>query len=196
MRVLLRNSRSPFQANGLVQQMSCVSLLVSLNAPLGWRRFCVSSPQVEELYETYCIQWRLCQGAVNMKRAFSLSPSTRASRESLLELNRNHRHSLQVLCGFTPTEILCAPCVLTVLPVHLLFLLRMRWQDWAPKCRRWGRTGQRKRPRPHVYRYFLNISIFSCISSKQCCVCGWHFTHFIHVINSTFWRVIKRKKAD
>ncbi|XP_030276374.1 RIPOR family member 3 isoform X1 [Sparus aurata] len=50
---------------------------------------------VEELYETYCIQWRLCQGAVNMKRAFSLSPSTRASRESLLELNRNHRHSLQ-----------------------------------------------------------------------------------------------------
>ncbi|XP_026162551.1 RIPOR family member 3 isoform X2 [Mastacembelus armatus] len=51
--------------------------------------------KVEELYETYCIQRRLCQGALNMKRAFSLSPSTRASRESLLELNRNHRHSLQ-----------------------------------------------------------------------------------------------------
>uniref|UniRef100_A0A3B4BBV3 FAM65 N-terminal domain-containing protein n=1 Tax=Periophthalmus magnuspinnatus TaxID=409849 RepID=A0A3B4BBV3_9GOBI len=50
---------------------------------------------VEELYETYCIQWRLCQGAVNMRRAFSLSPSTRASRESLLELSRNHRLSLQ-----------------------------------------------------------------------------------------------------
>lgn len=59
--------------------------------------FICSMPlQVEELYETYCIQWRLCQGAVNMKRAFSLSQSTRASRESLLELNRNHRHSLQV----------------------------------------------------------------------------------------------------
>uniref|UniRef100_A0A3Q3KHD9 FAM65 N-terminal domain-containing protein n=1 Tax=Monopterus albus TaxID=43700 RepID=A0A3Q3KHD9_MONAL len=55
----------------------------------------LSPLQVEELYETYCIQWRLCQGALNMKRAFSLSPSTRASRESLLELNRNHRHSLQ-----------------------------------------------------------------------------------------------------
>uniref|UniRef100_A0A3P9LJY7 RIPOR family member 3 n=1 Tax=Oryzias latipes TaxID=8090 RepID=A0A3P9LJY7_ORYLA len=51
--------------------------------------------KVEELYETYCIQWRLCQGAHNMKRAFSLSPSTRASRESLLELSRNHRTSLQ-----------------------------------------------------------------------------------------------------
>uniref|UniRef100_A0A3P9ICT5 FAM65 N-terminal domain-containing protein n=1 Tax=Oryzias latipes TaxID=8090 RepID=A0A3P9ICT5_ORYLA len=51
--------------------------------------------KVEELYETYCIQWRLCQGAHNMKRAFALSPSTRASRESLLELSRNHRTSLQ-----------------------------------------------------------------------------------------------------
>ncbi|KAK2861602.1 hypothetical protein Q5P01_001135 [Channa striata] len=59
------------------------------------RRLEFQVSKVEELYETYCIQWRLCQGAVNMKRAFSLSPSTRASRESLLELNRNHRHSLK-----------------------------------------------------------------------------------------------------
>ncbi|XP_044069300.1 RIPOR family member 3 isoform X5 [Siniperca chuatsi] len=59
------------------------------------RRLEFQISKVEELYETYCIQWRLCQGAVNMKRAFSLSPSTRASRESLLELSRNHRHSLQ-----------------------------------------------------------------------------------------------------
>ncbi|RVE73333.1 hypothetical protein OJAV_G00049200 [Oryzias javanicus] len=51
--------------------------------------------KVEELYEAYCIQWRLCQGALNMKRAFSLLPSTRASRESLLELSRNHRNSVQ-----------------------------------------------------------------------------------------------------
>ncbi|XP_032370611.1 RIPOR family member 3 [Etheostoma spectabile] len=59
------------------------------------RRLEFQISKVEELYETYCIQWRLCQGVVNMKRAFSLSPSTRASRESLLELSRNHRHSLQ-----------------------------------------------------------------------------------------------------
>lgn len=65
----------------------CVFILWSTHS------FCL---QVEELYETYCIQWRLCQGAHNMKRAFSLSPSTRASRESLLELSRNHRTSLQV----------------------------------------------------------------------------------------------------
>ncbi|XP_075316315.1 RIPOR family member 3 isoform X2 [Odontesthes bonariensis] len=59
------------------------------------RRLEFQISKVEELYETYCIQWRLCQGAVNMKRAFSLSPSSRASRDSLLELSRNHRHSLQ-----------------------------------------------------------------------------------------------------
>ncbi|XP_055763841.1 RIPOR family member 3 isoform X3 [Salvelinus fontinalis] len=57
-----------------------------------------NSRLVEELYETYCIQWRLCQGAVNMKKAFALSPSSRASRESLQELNRNHRHSLEDMC--------------------------------------------------------------------------------------------------
>ncbi|XP_031423809.1 RIPOR family member 3 isoform X2 [Clupea harengus] len=54
--------------------------------------------KVEELYESYCIQWRLCKGAMNMKRAFSLSPSTRASRESLMELNRSHRISLEDMC--------------------------------------------------------------------------------------------------
>ncbi|KAM6980506.1 RIPOR family member 3 [Aplochiton taeniatus] len=59
------------------------------------RRLEFQISKVEELYETYCIQWRLCQGVLNMKRAFSLSPSSRASRESLLELNRNHRHSLE-----------------------------------------------------------------------------------------------------
>ncbi|XP_013870796.1 RIPOR family member 3 [Austrofundulus limnaeus] len=59
------------------------------------RRLEFQISKVDELYETYGVQWRLCQGAVNMKRAFSLSPSTRASRESLLELGRNHRHSLQ-----------------------------------------------------------------------------------------------------
>lgn len=53
--------------------------------------------QVEELHELYCIQWKLCQGAVNMKQAFLLSPSSRACKESLLELRRNHRHCQQVL---------------------------------------------------------------------------------------------------
>ncbi|XP_051986250.1 RIPOR family member 3-like [Xyrauchen texanus] len=62
------------------------------------RRLEFQISKVEELYESYCIQWRLRQGALNMKRAFSLSPSSRQSRESLLELNRNHRHSLEDMC--------------------------------------------------------------------------------------------------
>ncbi|XP_062853631.1 RIPOR family member 3 isoform X2 [Trichomycterus rosablanca] len=63
------------------------------------RRLQFQLSKIEELYEMYCIQWRLCQGALNMKHAFSLSPSSRASRESLLELNRNHRHSLEDMCA-------------------------------------------------------------------------------------------------
>ncbi|XP_053724156.1 RIPOR family member 3-like isoform X1 [Synchiropus splendidus] len=59
------------------------------------RRLEFQISKVEELYENYCIQWKMSRGAVNMKRAFSLSPSSRASRESLLELSRSHRLSLQ-----------------------------------------------------------------------------------------------------
>ncbi|XP_006639810.2 RIPOR family member 3 isoform X1 [Lepisosteus oculatus] len=51
--------------------------------------------KVEELHEAYAIQWRLCTGAANMKRAFALSPSTRASRESLLQLGRSQRQCLE-----------------------------------------------------------------------------------------------------
>ncbi|XP_059934632.1 RIPOR family member 3 [Mesoplodon densirostris] len=45
--------------------------------------------KVEELYEGYCIQCRLRDGASNMQRAFSQCPPSRASRESLQELGRS-----------------------------------------------------------------------------------------------------------
>eukprot|EP00079_Xenopus_tropicalis_P039535 XP_017953306.1 PREDICTED: protein FAM65C [Xenopus tropicalis] len=54
--------------------------------------------KIEELYETYCIQWRLRVGACNMKHAFSLSPSTKASRESLLELYKNFQECTEDMC--------------------------------------------------------------------------------------------------
>ncbi|XP_075702073.1 RIPOR family member 3 isoform X2 [Rhinoderma darwinii] len=54
--------------------------------------------KIEELYETYCIQWRLRVGACNMKQAFSLSPSTKASRESLLELCKNFQECTEDMC--------------------------------------------------------------------------------------------------
>nr|XP_020035284.1 protein FAM65C [Castor canadensis] len=49
--------------------------------------FCIS--KVDELYEGYCIQWRLRDGASNMQRAFSSCPPSRASRDSLQELGRS-----------------------------------------------------------------------------------------------------------
>ncbi|KAJ7413092.1 Protein FAM65C [Willisornis vidua] len=52
--------------------------------------------KVEELYEAYCIQCRLRDGATNMKHAFSLSPSTKASRESLVELYKNFQECTEV----------------------------------------------------------------------------------------------------
>ncbi|KAM9296004.1 RIPOR family member 3 [Gastrophryne carolinensis] len=54
--------------------------------------------KIEELYETYCIQWRLRVGASNMKHAFSLSPTTKASRESLIELYRNFQECTEDMC--------------------------------------------------------------------------------------------------
>uniref|UniRef100_A0A8C8SA44 RIPOR family member 3 n=1 Tax=Pelusios castaneus TaxID=367368 RepID=A0A8C8SA44_9SAUR len=54
--------------------------------------------KVEELYETYCIQCRLRDGASNMKHAFSLSPSTKASRESLVELYKNLQECTEDMC--------------------------------------------------------------------------------------------------
>nr|XP_014432181.1 RIPOR family member 3 [Pelodiscus sinensis] len=54
--------------------------------------------KIEELYETYCIQCRLRDGASNMKRAFSLTPSTKASRESLVELYKNLQECTEDMC--------------------------------------------------------------------------------------------------
>uniref|UniRef100_A0A8D2PIA0 RIPOR family member 3 n=1 Tax=Zosterops lateralis melanops TaxID=1220523 RepID=A0A8D2PIA0_ZOSLA len=54
--------------------------------------------KVEELYEAYCIQCRLRDGATNMKQAFSLSPATKASRDSLLELYRNVQECTEDMC--------------------------------------------------------------------------------------------------
>nr|XP_051688581.1 RIPOR family member 3 isoform X5 [Oryctolagus cuniculus] len=45
--------------------------------------------KVDELYEGYCIQCRLREGASAMQRAFSRCPPSRASRESLQELGRS-----------------------------------------------------------------------------------------------------------
>lgn len=55
--------------------------------------------QVDELYEGYCIQCRLHDGACNMQRAFSRGPPSRASRESLQELGRSLHECTEVGWG-------------------------------------------------------------------------------------------------
>ncbi|XP_067856785.1 RIPOR family member 3, partial [Heptranchias perlo] len=63
--------------------------------------------RIEELHESYFIQWRLCNGASNMKRAYSESPSTKGSRETLIEINRNYRECTEDMCVIERTlEIL------------------------------------------------------------------------------------------
>lgn len=68
-------------------------------------------PQVDELYEGYCIQCRLRDGASNMQRAFSACPPSRASRESLQELGRSLQECTEVgrRAVGAPGAALCAP---------------------------------------------------------------------------------------
>ncbi|XP_019399994.1 PREDICTED: protein FAM65B isoform X1 [Crocodylus porosus] len=54
--------------------------------------------QVDELYEAYCIQRRLCDGASKMKQAFAMSPASKAARESLSEINRSYKEYTENMC--------------------------------------------------------------------------------------------------
>uniref|UniRef100_A0AAQ5XF88 Rho family-interacting cell polarization regulator 2 n=1 Tax=Amphiprion ocellaris TaxID=80972 RepID=A0AAQ5XF88_AMPOC len=47
--------------------------------------------KVDELYEAFCIQSRLREGASRMKQAFSSSPSTKGTKESIAEVNRRYK---------------------------------------------------------------------------------------------------------
>ncbi|XP_072880059.1 rho family-interacting cell polarization regulator 2 isoform X1 [Hemitrygon akajei] len=55
--------------------------------------------KVDELYETFCIQKRLRDGASKMKQAFEMSPSTKGARESLTEINRSYKENTEALCS-------------------------------------------------------------------------------------------------
>lgn len=51
---------------------------------------------MDELYEAYCIQRRLCDGASKMKQAFAMSPASKAARESLTEINKSYKEYTEV----------------------------------------------------------------------------------------------------
>ncbi|XP_007525995.2 rho family-interacting cell polarization regulator 2 isoform X2 [Erinaceus europaeus] len=54
--------------------------------------------KVDELYEAYCIQRRLQDGASKMKQAFASSPASKAARESLSEINRSYKEYTENMC--------------------------------------------------------------------------------------------------
>ncbi|KAK6490609.1 rho family-interacting cell polarization regulator 2 isoform X1 [Huso huso] len=56
--------------------------------------------KVDELYEAFCIQRRLRDGACKMKQAFAVSPSSKAARESLVEINRRYKEYSENMCTF------------------------------------------------------------------------------------------------
>ncbi|XP_075441684.1 rho family-interacting cell polarization regulator 2 isoform X2 [Ascaphus truei] len=54
--------------------------------------------KVDELYEAYCIQRRLREGACKMKQAFAMSPSSKAARESLCEIHKSFKEYTENMC--------------------------------------------------------------------------------------------------
>ncbi|CDQ73531.1 unnamed protein product [Oncorhynchus mykiss] len=64
------------------------------------RRLEFHMSKVDELYEVFCIQRMLREGASKMKQAFSASPSTKATRESILEVNRRYKEYTENMSTF------------------------------------------------------------------------------------------------
>ncbi|KAK2505659.1 hypothetical protein MC885_006952 [Smutsia gigantea] len=63
------------------------------------RRLEFHASKIDELYETYCVQRRLRDGAYNMVRAYSTgSPGSREARDSLAEATRGHREYTESMC--------------------------------------------------------------------------------------------------
>ncbi|XP_072226411.1 rho family-interacting cell polarization regulator 2 isoform X2 [Leuresthes tenuis] len=56
--------------------------------------------KVDELYEAFCIQSRLREGASRMKQAFSSSPSTKGTKESIAEVNRRYKEYTENMSTF------------------------------------------------------------------------------------------------
>ncbi|XP_038580434.1 rho family-interacting cell polarization regulator 2 isoform X3 [Micropterus salmoides] len=64
------------------------------------RRLEFHMSKVDELYEAFCIQSRLREGASRMKQAFSSSPSTKGTKESIAEVNRRYKEYTENMSTF------------------------------------------------------------------------------------------------
>uniref|UniRef100_A0A4W3K393 RHO family interacting cell polarization regulator 1 n=1 Tax=Callorhinchus milii TaxID=7868 RepID=A0A4W3K393_CALMI len=54
--------------------------------------------KIDELYEAYCIQRRLRDGANNMVRAYSVSLGSKEAKESLVEANKGYKEYTESMC--------------------------------------------------------------------------------------------------
>ncbi|XP_061912562.1 rho family-interacting cell polarization regulator 2 isoform X4 [Entelurus aequoreus] len=64
------------------------------------RRLEFHMSKVDELYEAFCIQSRLRDGASRMKQAFTSSPSTKGTKESIAEVNRRYKEYTENMSAF------------------------------------------------------------------------------------------------
>lgn len=93
--------------------------------------------QVDELYEAFCIQSRLRDGASRMKQAFSSSPSTKGTKESITEVNRRYKEYTEVpaqrmffsVCGSKKLHILMRNFV-TLIDLFI-FPDKVAWSTYA-----------------------------------------------------------------
>ncbi|XP_055078468.1 rho family-interacting cell polarization regulator 1 isoform X2 [Periophthalmus magnuspinnatus] len=89
MRTSKRNSRLGFLYE-LDKQVKVTERLI--------RRLEFHLSKVEELYEAYCLQRRLRDGANKMVKAFLASPGSKEARESLAEANKSYREYTENMC--------------------------------------------------------------------------------------------------
>uniref|UniRef100_A0A8D3DPS9 RHO family interacting cell polarization regulator 1 n=1 Tax=Scophthalmus maximus TaxID=52904 RepID=A0A8D3DPS9_SCOMX len=54
--------------------------------------------QIDELYEAYCLQRRLRDGANKMVKAYTASPGSKEARESLTEANKGYKEYTENMC--------------------------------------------------------------------------------------------------
>uniref|UniRef100_A0A5F9CYB7 Rho family-interacting cell polarization regulator 1 n=1 Tax=Oryctolagus cuniculus TaxID=9986 RepID=A0A5F9CYB7_RABIT len=86
-----RNSRLAPPDTPLPQQVKSIERFL--------RRLEFHASKIDELYEAYCVQRRLRDGAYNMVRAYSTgSPGSREARDSLAEASRGHREYTESMC--------------------------------------------------------------------------------------------------
>lgn len=71
-------------------------IILFLTPHLHWSFLWSLFIQIEELYEAYCLQRRLRDGANKMVKAYIASPVSKEARESLAEANKGYREYTEV----------------------------------------------------------------------------------------------------